>query len=197
MKSKPQIICITGGIGSGKTLVCKILEQMGYYVFYADIEAHKVYENPEVIKILQNRYGEDIYINNQLNKSKLGNIIFNDENELQFINELIHPRVRQAFENKLEEYKDKKFIFKEAAILFESGSYQECNKIILVTAPENIRVERVIKRDKISESEVKKRIAKQLSDEEKSKKSNFIIVNDGHHSLIHQVLKIVKKIEEV
>jgi dephospho-CoA kinase len=175
-------------------MVCKIIEQLGYYVFYADTEAHKIYNQEDVKKILIDKYGGDIYQNNQLNKPKLGTIIFNNPQELSFINGLIHPRVKDAFEKKMIEHHSQNFIFKEAAILFESGTYTQCDKIILVTAPEIIRIERVMKRDNISEEEVKKRIEKQWSDEAKIEKSNFVIINDGEQSIIKQVINILKNL---
>src|SRR4051812_8335299 len=138
---------ITGGIGSGKTTVCKIFSLLGIPVYNSDDEAKQMYSLPHVKEGLKKKFGNDILDNTgNVNKKKMSDIIFNDENALKEVNALVHPLVLQKFK----EWKAKQtasYILKEAAILFESGTYQDCDKIILVTAPAEMRMQRTLQRD--------------------------------------------------
>ncbi|MBN1251824.1 MAG: dephospho-CoA kinase [Bacteroidales bacterium] len=182
---------LTGGIGSGKTFVSKIFKLLGAPVYNSDIEAKKLYTNNIIVKekIISN-FGSQIYFENgELNKQKLSEVIFSDKKSLQIINSIIHPAVKENFEMWLKTVKFP-YIIKEAAILFESGAYKYVDKIILVTAPEHKRIERVIKRDNLDEKSVKERINNQLNQSELRKRSDFEIINDEKEMVLDQIIKI-------
>lgn len=182
---------ITGGIGSGKTIICKLLELQNVPVFYADQQAKAVLQSDsQVIEQIKAQFGTDIYAKDgMLNRSRLASIVFNDEEHLKKLNSLVHPAVFQAFDKWLA-LQQAPYVVKEAALLFESGSYQNCDLTVLVKSPRALRISRIIKRDAITEAEVLKRMNKQWSDEEKEKLSHFIINNDEQQLLIPRVLKL-------
>ncbi len=183
-------IGITGSIGSGKTYVSKVFESLGISVFNADNEAKKIMSRSfDLINSIKNEFGEDIYDKYSLNKKKLASIVFSDTEKLRKLNSLVHPIVKQEF---LEWQSKKKssYVLKEAAILFESDSNKALDAIICVTAPINLRINRVKLRDGYSYSEINNRIENQISQEEKENLSDYIIVNDGVKSLLPQILKI-------
>lgn len=191
-----KIIGITGGMGSGKTTVAKIIESMGYPVYFSDDRAKQMYFLPDVKDKVITILGKDAYIEDkELNKQYVSEKIFSDKSLLQEINQLIHTAVKKDFEQFKTEYKNAPFIFKESALLFEANIHKECDGIILVTAPENIRIERIKKRDHLSEQEIKKRLSVQMSEEEKIKYSNFIIQNNEAEPLLPKVLDILFKIK--
>ena len=156
--------------------------------------------NPEIRKKLIGNFGNEIYLlNGEINKQKLSSIIFNNKNALTKVNSIIHPIVKKHFNNWLKENKEEKYIIKEAAILFESGANKELDIIVTVFAPENIRIERVMQRDKILKEIVLQKIKNQLNEEEKIKLSNYVIYNDSKEFLIPQILKldtVLKKMSE-
>ncbi|MFC6101822.1 dephospho-CoA kinase [Olivibacter domesticus] len=184
-------IGVTGGIGSGKTVVCRIFETLGYPVFYADDEAKKVMtEDAGLVKGIKQHFGENAYFNDgSLNRKLLSDIVFHDADKLNVLNSLVHPATIKAYQNWAEKQQTA-LIFKEAALLFESNSYKLSDFNILVTAPASIRMQRVIKRDNVTGDIVKARMDKQMTDEEKEKLTDFIIVNDDKHALIPQVLRL-------
>lgn len=187
---------ITGGIGSGKSTVCKVFELLGIPVYYADDEAKKLLDfDVEIKSKLQSIFGNSI-LNDQggIDRKKIATIVFNDKQKLEQLNSVIHPAVATHFVNWCKLHSSASFIIKEAAILFESNAYKQVDKIITVVAPLELKIERVIKRDLASREEVLKRIANQMSDEEKIKRSDFVIVNDEQILVIPQVLDILKKI---
>lgn len=175
---KPKIIGLTGGIGSGKTTVAKMFQDLGVPVYIADEEAKKLNNTSKtIIKGLKKLLGGTIYsANGKLNRKKMASMIFNDAEVLAKVNNLIHPEVAKHFE-KWTALQTVPYVLKEAAILFESGSHKNCDKVILVTAPEEIRIKRVMNRDKVSRGEVLSRMKNQWSEEEKRKLSDFIIEN--------------------
>lgn len=190
-------IGITGGIGSGKSTVCKVFSWLGIPVFEADTEAKKLMDtDPEIRTGLIHRFGTDIYTrNNSLDRKKLAGIIFNNEIQLQEVNQLVHPAVRAAFLS-WSEKQNVPYVVHEAAILFESGFYKMMDFNLLVTAPENERVARVSKRDNVSESQVKERIRKQWPDSEKRKLANLEIKNADTDLILPVILKIDKQLKE-
>ncbi len=191
-----KIIGITGGMGSGKTTVAKIIESMGYPVYFSDDRAKQMYFLPDVKDKVITILGKDAYINDkELNKQYVSEKIFSDKKLLQDINQLIHTAVKKDFEQFKTEYTNTPFIFKESALLFEANIHKECDSIILVTAPESIRIERIKKRDHLSEQEIKKRLSVQMAEEEKIKYSNFIIQNNEAEPLLPKVLDILFKIK--
>ncbi len=175
---KPKIIGLTGGIGSGKTTVAKMFQDLGVPVYIADEEAKKLNDTSKtIIKGLKKLLGGTIYsADGKLNRKKMASMIFNDAELLAKVNNLIHPEVAKHFE-KWTALQTVPYVLKEAAILFESGSHKNCDKVILVTAPEEIRIKRVMNRDKVSREEVLSRMKNQWSEEKKRKLSDFIIEN--------------------
>jgi dephospho-CoA kinase len=190
-----KIIGITGGIGSGKTTITKYIESLGYPVYIADDQAKNLLDTEEVVNEIRNVFGEEIIENNLVDKKKLANFVFGNENNLKKLNEIIHPKVRQHFTNWLKQW-DKPFIVKEAAILFESGAYKDCDFTILVTAPEDVRIDRVIKRDNTNKEDVIKRIRSQWSDQDKAKLADFVIQNVDLEQSKKEIDEIIKKIEK-
>ena len=182
---------ITGGIGSGKTYVCNVFEKMGVPVFYADEEAKKISEsNAVIIKIVETFGASILDIDNKLDRKKLSERVFSNPHELQKLNAIIHPLVKKRFENWLEEKGDKKYILKEAAILFETGLDKEMDSIITVIADKETRIERVKKRSNLTGEAIEKIMASQWSDEEKTKQSSFVIINNANELLLPQIISI-------
>jgi len=183
---------ITGNIGGGKTTVSKVFEILGVPVFYADDAAKKVMtEDAILISGLKNAFGEAAYFENgSLNRKHIAGIVFNDEKELARLNALVHPAVFRAFDSWAAQIKDAPYVMKEAALLFESSSYQMCDKTIMVTAPLEMRITRVMQRDGFTREEILARDAKQFTEEKKITLADFVIKNDDSELVIPQVLKL-------
>jgi len=193
-----KIIGLTGGIGSGKSTVAKFFLANDIPVYIADEAAKKIMQEPSIINEIQKIFEENVLLKSkQLDRKKIAKIVFSDPAKLQALNNIIHPRVKQDFINWLELHQSYKFIIKEVAILFETNGDKDCHKIILVTAPEKVRIERVMKRDSEDEKSVKNRIKNQLSDDEKREKSDFIIDNLDLESTERQVKNIIKKLKKM
>lgn len=189
-----KIIGLTGGIGSGKTTIANYIKSLGIPVYIADDEAKKLLNDETIQKKIKNAFGETIFVNNILSKEKLSKIVFNDPDKLKKLNSIIHPAVKAHFKEWLEDYKKEPMIVKEAAILFESGSDQDCDAVITVVAPINTRIERVENRDNISKQEVLNRIKNQWTDEMRLEKSDYSIENNDLTKAFQQVDEILKKI---
>ncbi len=188
IEKKTRIIGLTGGIGSGKTTVANYMQSKGVPVYISDLEAKKVMDSPEIIKKITDVFGMDmIDSNNLLNREKLASIVFNESEKLKKLNAIVHPAVKEHFGKWIKEHKTSPFIIKEAAILFESGSYKDCDEIITVSAPVETRIARVLKRDKTSREKVLQRINNQLSDEERMARSQFVITNENFDQTKKQV----------
>jgi dephospho-CoA kinase len=188
-------IGITGGIGCGKSIVCKVFQLLGVPVFYADDEAKKLYYTEEIKEVLIKKYGSQIYSSDkQLNKAMLASIIFSNPDELQFINSLIHPRVAKVYEQWCAEHKHLPYTLKEAAILFESGAYKEMDSVITVSAPKELRIKRIIKRDNLSRQQIEERINNQWTEEERIKHSDFVIYNDDKSLVLPQIVDLHNKL---
>jgi dephospho-CoA kinase len=172
-----KIIGLTGGIGSGKTTVANYLIAKGIPVYIADLEARKITESKKVINQIEKVFGVDVIENNKVNRTILATIVFKDKEKLAQLNAIIHPEVKKHFKKWLKSKVDYKFVVKESAILFESGSYKDCEVIILVTAPLETRIERTMKRDNVDRESVLQRINNQMPEEEKKIKSDYIIQN--------------------
>lgn len=184
-------IGITGGIGSGKTTVCKVFEILKIPVFYADDAAKSVMnKDPHLIDAIKREFGSELYSEEEiLDRKALAKLVFNNSQALEKLNSLVHPAAIQAFEDWSKE-QDSPYVIKEAAILFESGSYKDCDFTILVYTPENLRIKRVMKRDNTTEAEVRARIDKQMPEDKKRELSDFVIENDGSTALLPQVLSL-------
>ena len=187
-------IGLTGGIGSGKSTIAKVLEKMGYPVFYADLEAKKIYHEDLVLKEnLIQIIGQEVYVNGQLNTKLLAEKLFSNTQLKDHVAALVHPIVREAFVSWVKLQKAS-LVFNEAAILFETGAYQNFDANLLVVAPAQLRIERVIKRDALSEDQVQARIAQQWSDEQKMKLTPYLIHNDGRPLLV-QIENLVNELQ--
>ncbi len=190
-------IGVTGGIGAGKSLICSILEHLGYSVFYSDTEAKKIISSNHQVKLeLIELFGNQIFTDGQLNRPFLASLLFSDSTLIDKMNSIVHPKVREAFDS-WSLIQNSSIVFNEAAILFETGSYKNFDATILVTAPLNIRLKRVVARDKTSEEEIMKRINNQWSDEQKKDLATYIIVNDDSQSVLNQldvVLSTIKRL---
>ena len=190
-----KIIGLTGGIGSGKTMVAEYFKSLGIPVYIADKEARQLMTSENIINALSNEFGKEILENGILNREKLAKLVFNDSKKLQKLNSIVHPEVKKHFDNWVEKHKNYPFVVKEAAILFESGSYKYCDTIITVTAPLETRLQRVMKRDKTDRESVLKRIENQWTDEQRIAKSNYVIHNLSVESTKKQVDEILKKLK--
>lgn len=187
---KTAIIGLTGGIGSGKTTVAGYFSALGAPVYIADTEAKKILNTPAAIAEVLNAFGESVFTNNLPDRQKLAKVVFNNPQNLQILNSIIHPKVKNHFNNWLQEHKNFWYVIKETAILFESGSYKDCDKVILVTAPIEIRIQRVMERDNITREEVLQRMANQWDDDQKTKLSDYIIENTTLESAQNSVKEI-------
>lgn len=190
-----KIIGLTGGIGSGKTTIANHFRTAGIPVYIADDEARKIMQSEAIIDEIQKTFGSAIFEKGILNRQKLAEIVFDNPDKLKLLNGIIHPAVKKHFENWVSIHDKNPFIIYEAAILFESGSYQNCDKIITVTAPLETRVQRVIQRDITTRENVLKRINLQWDDNKRKSKSDFVIENIDPiitKSEVDKILKILK-----
>ena len=189
-----KVLGITGGIGSGKTTVVQMFKEIGIPVYNADTEAKKLMQSSHKIKHeICSVVGQDAYKNGILDKDFISDKIFNDKNILKKINNIIHPKVYNHFKQWLSSQKSL-YVVKEVAILFESKIEDQFDFILTVTAPENIRIQRVIERDKKSKITIQSIIKNQLRDSEKIKNSDFVISNIDMHKTLKNVYDIHKKI---
>lgn len=188
---------VTGGIGSGKTTVCRVFEALGVPVFYADAEAKKLYsENRDLQIALLAAYGPEVLINGNINKPFLAGIAFGSAEASQKLNDIVHPFVFDHYEAWCKAHEQHPYTIKEAAIMFESGSYKRLHRIIGVVASDDIRIQRVMERDQYSEEEVLKRIQKQMPPIEMAARCHYIVENDGSKSVVEQVLNIHQRLLE-
>lgn len=187
-----KIIGLTGGIGSGKTTVANYIKSLGIPVYIADEKAKKIMETKTVIELVQNAFGKDVISDGKIDRQQLAQLVFNNPDKLQKLNDIVHPIVKQNFNNWVKKHKNLPFVFKEAAILFESGSYKYCDSIITVTAPLETRLQRVIKRDKTSKEQVLDRMKNQWSEEKKIQKSDYVIHNISMEDTKNQVDNILE-----
>ena len=192
MKNNPSVIGITGGIGSGKSTVCKVFESLGAITYYADDRAKWLMASDrQLINQIKDLFGEEAYNKNGLDREYIAGVAFKDKIVLEKLNKLVHPAVARDIKSWADEHSKAPLLLKEAALLFETGSYKELDKTILVTAPEKLRIKRVVDRDPHrSEEDVQLIIDKQMSEEEKIPLADFVITNDGSRSVIKQVMDI-------
>jgi len=185
-----KIVGVTGGIGSGKSTVCKVFETLGIPAFNADEEAKNIYNNePQALTEVKEVFGEKVFTNNQLDKTKLAQIVFGNADLLQQLNNIVHPLVRKQFAV-WQSKQAAPYVIREAAILIESGAHKDCDHIILVTAQEATRVERVRKRSGLSEEEIRKRMANQWTDEQRRPFCDFEVKNDDDQLILPKIYAI-------
>jgi len=187
---------ITGGIGSGKTFVCSILEKFGVPVYYADKEARGLMNTREDLKrAIKDVFGEEIYHDGELDRPEMGRRIFGQPEMLDKINRMVHPVVREDFFKWSEAWENVPYVIEEAAILFESGAASEMDATVLIYAPKQLRIERVMARDGLSRSEVERRINMQMDEEEKKRLSDRVILNDEKKLLLPQLVALHEDIK--
>jgi dephospho-CoA kinase len=190
-----KIVGLTGGIGSGKTTIANYFQSMGVPVYIADDEARKIMQTPEVINAIKNVFGNAVFENEILSREKLAEIVFSNPEKLNQLNAIVHPAVRKHFNEWFLDYATAPFIIYEAAILFESGRYKDCDSIITVTAPLESRIERVINRDNTTREHILKRMNMQWNDEQRILKSDFVIENTDFETakvMAEKTLKFLK-----
>jgi dephospho-CoA kinase len=188
-----KVIGLTGGIGSGKSTIARVFSSLGVPVFDADREAQALYAtDPSLLQEVVQLFGKDVmHADGTLNRPALATRVFANTTELKQLNALVHPRVAIRFQ----EWKAKQkssMVIREAAILFESGSHSDCDCVIAVTAPEELRIQRVMKRNGIPESDVRARIARQWPAEKIQSMADAIIINDDQHLVLPQVMKVIE-----
>lgn len=192
---KTKLIGITGGIGSGKSTVSDILKHLGYKIYNSDIRAKELIRGSVIKDKLVNAFGDKILKNDTLDKELLSEIIFENKSALKKINSIIHPEVKKDFKNWVKENSNNKILFKESALLIESETYKELDKIILIIANKGLRVSRVLARDKNrSKKEIDAIIDNQIDEKEATKQADIIIENDQKNMLLPKVIKCLDKL---
>lgn len=191
-----MLVGITGGIGAGKSIVSRIFEVLGIAKYDADTQAKWLMNNDVTLKLkIKTLFGEQAYSHNELNRAYIASQVFDNKPLLNQLNNIVHPAVAADFASWTAQ-QSSPYVLKEAALLFEAGSYKLLNKIITVTAPESIRISRVKNRDGRSEEQIRSIITNQMKEDEKVAKSNYVIMNDDSHLVIEQVLSIHHSILE-
>lgn len=195
--SKPLTVGLTGGIAAGKSLVAEIFKVLSVPVFNADLEARSILEkNGEVREAIVELFGEKAYSGNMPNRPYIADRVFNDDEAREGLNGIVHPAVANAYANWVK-LQDADYVVKEAAITFETGMDKEMGRMVLVTAPVEVRMKRALKRDQADREKIENRMRAQWSDEKKIPLTDFVITNDGQTALIPQVLNIHRKLIEI
>jgi dephospho-CoA kinase len=190
-------IGVTGGIGSGKSLICRVFSQLGVPVYSADDAAKNLMEHdPQIRKDLTGIFDASIYEGEKLNRSKLAGLIFENPELLARVNRIVHPRVAHDFNNWCSSFPKAPFVIQESAILFESNAFKSVDHIILVTAPEEMRIQRVLSRPGMTREKVLRIMKNQLPEEEKIVRSHFIINNDETTLILPIILSIYAEMRQ-
>ncbi len=190
-----RVICLTGGIGSGKTAVSNFFKEAGIPVYIADERAKAVMDRPDIISAVQQLFDENVILDNKLlNRQKIRELVFVNSELLAKLNAVVHPAVALDFENWLKQQTVAPFVIKESAILFESHTEKSCDEIILVTAPVDLRIERVMTRDGVNRENVENIMINQMDDREKQKNCQYIIENIDKNKTKLEVKKIINNI---
>lgn len=187
-----KIIGLTGGIGSGKTTIANYFLDASIPIYIADDEARKLMQSEEITDAIRKTFGDSIFDSAILNREKLSKIVFGNPEKLKLLNAIIHPAVKKHFQDWVSNHKKAPLVVYETAILFESGSYKNCDWIVTVTAPLELRIQRVIERDKTTREQVLNRIKSQWSDEQRIAKSDFVIENVDVLTTKTEIEKILK-----
>ena len=194
--NKPLSVGITGGIGSGKTIVTKLFSLLNVPTYYAD-ERAKILMNTILMDSIIALFGKESFINGNLNRNHIASKVFSNKSELSKLNSIVHPAVALDFQNWTAEQKNVKYVIKEAALLIESDSYKQLDKLIVIMSPLELRVNRIKSRDSFrNEKEIINIIANQSSDQSKTDVADYVIMNNEESLLIPQVLEIDKKIRQ-
>jgi dephospho-CoA kinase len=188
---------LTGGIGSGKSLIAEMFKLLRVPVLHADDTARYLMEHDTKLKsAIGQLFGKEVYENGRLNRPFLASVVFNDKAKLEQLNTLVHPATI-AFAQQWAASQTTPYTIKEAAIFFESGSYKDMDKMIGVYAPVEMRLERAMRRDNATAEVIRQRMDKQMNEEEKMKRCDFVIYNDGTKSVIDQVLNLHQQLLEI
>ena len=191
-------IGITGGMGSGKSFVCSFIENLGYPMFYSDKEAKWLMENnASLIAEIKKNVGNNAYTNNKINKEAIRKYIFNCKKNREKLNDIVHPTVYHHFENWAQQFTSNTLIFNESALLIETGSFKRFDKIILITAPEELKIKRLIQRENITKEEIILRMKSQLSDEEKKVYADYILENNEKELLLPKIIRVLDQLNKV
>lgn len=183
-------IGITGGIGSGKSTICRVFSVLGVAVYDSDSRARKLmHSNPEVVAAIRELFGDNSYIHGSLNRSYIAELVFHQPDMREKLNHIVHPAVAMDFDTWAERQKGH-YVIEEAAILFESGAYRNMDAVVTVSTPEEQRIQRTCLRDGTDEQSVRQRIAAQLSEEERVARADYVIVSDDQTPVIAQILKL-------
>ena len=189
-------IAITGGIGSGKSYISNILQEYGIPIYNTDDEAKRLMVSDEGIRHdLVTLLGEEVYVGGTLNKALLASYLFADAQNASRINGIVHPRVKKDFCRWLERHANEEIVGMECAILFEAGFDDAVDAVVMVYAPESLRIERAMKRDNATEAQIRARIAAQMNDDEKCKRADYIIYTDGSISLDSQLSALIAQLK--
>jgi dephospho-CoA kinase len=189
---------VTGGMGSGKTLVCRIFEILGVPVYYADFHAKRLMESdPGIREELVRLFGSSVVKKGKIDREHLAQIIFNNKIALRSVNTLVHPAVRKDFDGWMTAKSGHDYIIEEAAILFESGAYKLLDFNITVSAPEEIRIKRIMMRDNTTREAVLSRLSNQMGEHERNSLADAVILNDESELLIPQVLEVHNRILDI
>jgi dephospho-CoA kinase len=192
-----KIIGLTGGIGSGKTTIARYFKSLGIPVYISDDEAKKLMQSQEVIDKVKSQFPVAITLNNTIDNKILAEIVFKNPENLSKLNAIVHPIVHEHFKNWVKSHSKEKIVIKEAAILFESGSYKDCDAIISVVAPLEQRINRVILRDNMTKEQIEYRVSNQWSDEQRIANSNYVIHNSTVKFAYIQAQEILKKLYNI
>ncbi len=187
-------IGLTGGIGSGKTLVASVFQELGVPVYQADKEARRLMETEgNVIKGVKDLFGETAYEDGALNREYLAGKVFSDSNLLEQLNRIVHPAVRKDFDRWTRQYATRPYVVEEAAILFETGGNAMMDITVVVTAKASTRINRVMQRDRVTEEEVRQRMDRQMNDQEKQLLADFVIYNEIDSMILPQIVDLHNK----
>ncbi|MBR0042648.1 MAG: dephospho-CoA kinase [Bacteroides sp.] len=190
-------IGITGGIGSGKSVVSKILSLLNIPIYLSDDEAKRLTATDETIRReLTDLLGDELYQGGILNKQKLANYLFASSENAAKVNAIIHPQVKQDFCRWCTRHSDSPFVAMESAILFESGFDSEVDVVVMVYAPQEVRIQRAMMRDAVSRTQIEQRIKRQMADEAKRSKAHYVLINDDKTALIPQVLQLLVSLSQ-
>ncbi len=182
---------MTGGIGSGKSYVCRVFGHLGVPVYHADVRAKELMtQSPSLREALSELLGKEVYRNGELNRPYVAQVIFRDPAMRHRINSLVHPAVFDDFERWTEKYQDKPYVIQEAAIIFESGADRFLDRVINVYAPVRERMARLVQRDNMHPEEIRKRMRSQMTEKERRQRADYTLVNDGKRMLLPQILKV-------
>lgn len=193
-----KIIGLTGGIGTGKTTVAKYFASKGVPVYIADEAAKKIMNTKEVIQEVQALFSENVILENgYLNRTLIRDLVFSDKGKLEQLNSIIHPKVKRDFDNWLSQHQDAPFVIKEVAILFETNGQEYCDATILVTAPLETRIQRVLERDKSTKDIILQIIQNQLPEEQKIRLATYVIENENLEKTYEIIDILIKKLNNI